>query len=277
MTERFSAPGATLVKLFGRPADESAEFAVRARRVRDIGGAQGHAAVGVRHRPHIGVGSRARPRLRSGRVLRAARPARGRRRGVAGAAAHPAVLAAHVARQRPRRRHDAMVKLRARVRDPRSEAAHRGQARRGRGAVRSVSVEFRKRWLRVPRGRQGLSSRRSRRSRHSTPAADPPSCTTLSFRVEPARWWRSSGRPVRASRPSRACSPASTTPIPVRCCWPARHVRDLKSDSIRRTVGMVTRDGHLFHESVRANLPTGPPGASEDELWEGCDGRASPN
>ncbi|GAA4539117.1 ABC transporter ATP-binding protein [Pseudonocardia xishanensis] len=37
MTERFSAPGATLVKLFGRPAEESAEFAVRASRVRDIG------------------------------------------------------------------------------------------------------------------------------------------------------------------------------------------------------------------------------------------------
>ena len=37
MTERFSAPGATLVKLFARPARESAEFAVRASRVRDIG------------------------------------------------------------------------------------------------------------------------------------------------------------------------------------------------------------------------------------------------
>lgn len=37
MTERFSAPGATLVKLFGKPADESAQFAERARRVRDIG------------------------------------------------------------------------------------------------------------------------------------------------------------------------------------------------------------------------------------------------
>ncbi len=37
MTERFSAPGATLVKLYGRPAEESAEFAARARRVRDIG------------------------------------------------------------------------------------------------------------------------------------------------------------------------------------------------------------------------------------------------
>ncbi|MGR6900983.1 ABC transporter ATP-binding protein [Glutamicibacter sp. BSL13] len=37
MTERFSAPGATLIKLFGRPADESAHFALRAGRVRDIG------------------------------------------------------------------------------------------------------------------------------------------------------------------------------------------------------------------------------------------------
>src|ERR1700754_1719960 len=37
MTERFSAPGATLVKLFGSPATESREFAKRADRVRDIG------------------------------------------------------------------------------------------------------------------------------------------------------------------------------------------------------------------------------------------------
>jgi len=37
MTERFSAPGATLVKLFARPERESAEFGARAARVRDIG------------------------------------------------------------------------------------------------------------------------------------------------------------------------------------------------------------------------------------------------
>ena len=37
MTERFSAPGATLVKLFGDTAQESREFEVRAGRVRDIG------------------------------------------------------------------------------------------------------------------------------------------------------------------------------------------------------------------------------------------------
>src|SRR5918992_1538169 len=37
MTERFSAPGATLVKLFGRPEEEVQEFGERAERVRDIG------------------------------------------------------------------------------------------------------------------------------------------------------------------------------------------------------------------------------------------------
>ena len=37
MTERFSAPGATLVKLFGRPAREVAEFGARAERVALIG------------------------------------------------------------------------------------------------------------------------------------------------------------------------------------------------------------------------------------------------
>jgi len=37
MTERFSAAGATLVKLFGRPREEAAEFTGRAEQVRDIG------------------------------------------------------------------------------------------------------------------------------------------------------------------------------------------------------------------------------------------------
>ncbi|SMY12277.1 ABC transporter ATP-binding protein [Brevibacterium jeotgali] len=37
MTERFSAGGATLVRLFGSPAHESSQFAERAGRVRDIG------------------------------------------------------------------------------------------------------------------------------------------------------------------------------------------------------------------------------------------------
>jgi ABC-type multidrug transport system fused ATPase/permease subunit len=45
-------------------------------------------------------------------------------------------------------------------------------------------------------------------------------------------------------------------------------VRDLSAQSIRETVGMVTQDGHLFHESVRANLLLARPDASDEELWE---------
>ncbi|MGI3782971.1 MAG: ABC transporter ATP-binding protein [Janthinobacterium lividum] len=44
-------------------------------------------------------------------------------------------------------------------------------------------------------------------------------------------------------------------------------VRDLSFEGIRSTLGMVTQDGHLFHESIRNNLLLAKVGASEDELW----------
>jgi len=43
-------------------------------------------------------------------------------------------------------------------------------------------------------------------------------------------------------------------------------VRDLTFDSLRDTVGVVTQDGHLFHDTIRANLEYARPGATEDEL-----------
>ncbi|MPZ69804.1 MAG: ATP-binding cassette domain-containing protein [Actinobacteria bacterium] len=45
-------------------------------------------------------------------------------------------------------------------------------------------------------------------------------------------------------------------------------VRDLSFDSIRETLGMVTQDGHLFHDTVRENLRFARPEATDDELWE---------
>ncbi|GAB2822318.1 ABC transporter ATP-binding protein [Lentzea nigeriaca] len=45
-------------------------------------------------------------------------------------------------------------------------------------------------------------------------------------------------------------------------------VRDLSFDSLRSTVGVVTQDGHLFHDTIRANLEYAAPGASDDELWD---------
>ncbi|MGW4214247.1 ABC transporter ATP-binding protein [Lentzea sp. NPDC004789] len=45
-------------------------------------------------------------------------------------------------------------------------------------------------------------------------------------------------------------------------------VRDLTFESLRSTVGVVTQDGHLFHDTIRANLEYAAPGASDDELWD---------
>jgi len=47
-------------------------------------------------------------------------------------------------------------------------------------------------------------------------------------------------------------------------------VRDLTLASLRRTVGMVMQDPHLFHESIRANLRYARPDATDDELVEAC-------
>ena len=45
-------------------------------------------------------------------------------------------------------------------------------------------------------------------------------------------------------------------------------VRDLTFADLRRSLGMVTQDGHLFHESVRENLLLAKPEADEEELWD---------
>ena len=60
MTERFSAPGATLVKLFGRPDEESAEFAAPGRAGARHRRPHGHGAVGLRHRADARLGARPR-------------------------------------------------------------------------------------------------------------------------------------------------------------------------------------------------------------------------
>src|SRR5262249_22033753 len=43
-------------------------------------------------------------------------------------------------------------------------------------------------------------------------------------------------------------------------------VRDVTFDSLRSTVGYVTQDAHMFHESIRANLLYARPDATDDDL-----------
>jgi ATP-binding cassette, subfamily B, bacterial len=45
-------------------------------------------------------------------------------------------------------------------------------------------------------------------------------------------------------------------------------VRDLELASLRNTVGYVTQDAHMFHDTIRANLVYARPGLSDAELWE---------
>jgi len=44
-------------------------------------------------------------------------------------------------------------------------------------------------------------------------------------------------------------------------------VRALTSSSIREAVGVVTQDGHLFHDTIRANLRYARPDASDEVIW----------
>src|SRR5450755_2222001 len=46
-----------------------------------------------------------------------------------------------------------------------------------------------------------------------------------------------------------------------------RHVTQL---SLRDTVGVVTQDSHMFHDTIRANLVYAKPDATEDDLIEAC-------
>ena len=44
-------------------------------------------------------------------------------------------------------------------------------------------------------------------------------------------------------------------------------VRDISLASLRETVGVVTQDAHMFHDSIADNLRYARPEASDDELW----------
>jgi ATP-binding cassette subfamily B protein len=48
-------------------------------------------------------------------------------------------------------------------------------------------------------------------------------------------------------------------------------IRDLTLRSLHDTVGIVTQDAHLFHDTIRTNLLYARPDASENELVEACD------
>ncbi len=48
-------------------------------------------------------------------------------------------------------------------------------------------------------------------------------------------------------------------------------VRDLRGDSLRRSIGVVSQDPHLFHESIESNLLYARPDATVEELQLACE------
>ncbi|RCG24054.1 ABC transporter ATP-binding protein [Sphaerisporangium album] len=267
MTERFSAPGATLIKLFGRPASESAEFAARARRVRDIGVRTAMvqsvfvtaltlvSALALAIVYGLGGFYSLRGQLEPGNVVALAllltrlyAPL------TALASARVEVMSALVSFERVFE----VLDLKPLIADrPGARAVPDGP----------VAVEFDD-------------------VRFSYPSADKVSLASLeevatldtrggaevlhgvSFAVEPGRMVAlvgssGAGKSTIAQLLARLYDVDSGA---VRLA--GVDLRDLSAESIRATLGMVTQDGHLFHESVRANLLLARPEAGEDELWE---------
>ncbi|MDA0633704.1 ABC transporter ATP-binding protein [Nonomuraea sp. MCN248] len=267
MTERFSAPGATLVKLFGRPARESAEFAARVRRVRDIGVRTAMtqsafvtaltlvSSLALALVYGLGGFYALAGRLDAGSVVALAllitrlySPL------TALASARVDVMSALVSFERVFE----VLDLEPLIKDkPGARAVPDGP----------VSVEFDD-------------------VRFAYPAADKVSLASLEEvaaldtrgGVEVLRgvsFTAAPGRMVALVGSSGAGKSTIAQLIPRLYDVDAGavriggvDVRDLAADSIRETLGMVTQDGHLFHDTIRNNLLFVRPDAAEDELWD---------
>ena len=267
MTERFSAPGATLVKLFGRPAEESAEFAARARRVRDIGVRTAMtqtvfitaltlvSALALALVYGLGGSYALRGSLEPGAVVALAllltrlyAPL------TALASARVEVMSALVSFERVFE----VLDLKPLI-EEKPDAVRLPDG--------PVSVEFDAVRFGYPSaGKVSLASLEEVATLDSRGGTEV--LHDVSFRAEP-------GRMVALVGSSGAGKSTIAQLLPrlydvdggaVRLA--GVDVRDLSAESVRETLGLVTQDGHLFHESVRANLLLARPEATEEELWE---------
>ncbi|WP_198536327.1 ABC transporter ATP-binding protein [Streptomyces resistomycificus] len=272
MTERFSAPGATLVKLFGRPEEESEEFAVRARRVRDIGVRTAMAqtvfitaltlvsALALALVYGLGGWFALRGTLDPGAVVALAllltrlyAPL------TALAGARVEVMSALVSFERVFE----VLDLRPLIEEkPDAREVPEGP----------VAVEFDDVRFGYPSADKVSLASLEEVASLDTRGGDEV-LHGISFRAEP-------GQTVALVGSSGAGKSTVAQLLPrlydvdegsVRIG--GVDVRDLSADSLRSTLGMVTQDGHLFHDTVRANLLLARPTATEEELWDAL-GRA---
>jgi ABC-type multidrug transport system fused ATPase/permease subunit len=266
MTERFSAPGAMLVKLFGRPDEEVAEFGYRARRVADIGVRTAVSmevffraltlVSGLAQAIIYGLGGylALRGDLAPGTVVTLAllltrlyAPL------TALATARLDVVTALVSFERVFEVLDAPSMI---IEPPDPTALPEGPL-----AVELDDVTFR-----YPSAEQvSLASLEEVLVLDDRIGDDV--LRGVSLRVEPGQTIAlvgasGAGKSTLASLVPRLYDADSGT---VRLG--GIDVRDLSFAAIRAAVGVVTQDGHLFHDTVRANLRYADPEATEADLW----------
>ncbi|MFE7171666.1 ABC transporter ATP-binding protein [Streptomyces sp. NPDC057616] len=267
MTERFSAPGATLVKLFGRPDEESVEFSARARRVAEIGVRTATAqsvfitaltlvsSLALALVYGLGGWFALRGSLQPGAVVSLALLlTRMYAPLTALAGARVEVMSALVSFERVFE----VLDLKPLIEEkPDARAVPDGP----------VSVEFDAVRFGYPSAdKVSLASLEEVASLDTRGGAEV--LHGISFRAEP-------GQTVALVGSSGAGKSTIAQLLPrlydvdegaVRIG--GTDVRDLTAASLRATLGMVTQDGHLFHDSVRANLLLAAPEATDADLWD---------
>jgi ATP-binding cassette subfamily B protein len=267
MTERFSAPGATLVKLFGRPADETREFVARAARVRDIGVRTAMvqwvfvsaltlvSALALALVYGLGGWFALAGSLDPGDVVALALLLTRLYAPLTSlASARVEVMTALVSFERVFEVLD-LPPLIAEPEHPRPLPA-------GALAVELDHVSF----AYPAADRVSLASLEDV-ARLDTRGGDEV-LHDVSFRAEPGQMVAlvgssGAGKSTIASLLPRLYDvDAGTVRIG------GVDVRDLSFDAIRGALGLVTQDGHLFHESLRSNLLLARPDAEETELWD---------
>ena len=267
MTERFSAPGATLVKLFGRPREEAAEFGARAQRVNDIGVRSAMAmevffrslglVSGFAQALIFGLGGymALQGQLEPGTIVTMALLL-GRLYAplTALATARLDVVTALVSFERVFEVLDVEPMI---AEAPDAVAVPDGP----------VSVELQDVRFGYPTAdKVSLASLEEVLVLDDRPSEEVLHGVTL--RVEP-------GHTVALVGSSGAGKSTLASLVPRLYDVDAGavrlggvDVRALSFDSIRSTVGVVTQDGHLFHDTIRANLRYASPDADDAELWD---------
>ncbi|MEV4292978.1 ABC transporter ATP-binding protein [Nonomuraea bangladeshensis] len=267
MTERFSAPGATLVKLFGRPDRESAEFAARARRVRDIGVRSAMtqsafvtaltlvSALALALVYGLGGFYALREQLQPGAVVAMAMLlTRLYAPLTALASARMDIMSAVVSFERVFEVLDLKPLIQER---PGAREVPAGPVAVEFDDVRFAYPSADKVSLASLEAVAVLDSRGGEEVLHG-----------ISFRAEPGQVVALVGSSGAGKSTIAQLLPRLYDVDSGAVRLGGVDVRELSFDSIRDTLGLVTQDGHLFHDTIRANLLLARPEATEDELWD---------